>query len=108
MRRAKNAGCMTASSIGLKSGEYGGKNSTRIPLLVIRSDLSWCADIKVLFFNHLNDCLVFVYAAVVHDDYRVRSRVWVHEVEESIYKLRKVCSIEGPFNDDKAKYSIKK
>ena len=60
------------------------------------------------FFNHLDDCSVLMNAAVIHDDHRIGSRIWVHDTEESIYKLGKACSIEGPFNDVKTKDPIKR
>ena len=82
------------SSIGLKSGEYGGKNIARIPLLVIESDPLQFIVIKLPFFNHFNDCLILMDAAVIHDDHRVGSRVQVHDTEESIYKLSKTSSVE--------------
>jgi hypothetical protein len=48
------------SSIGLKSGEYGGRNSTRIPLETTRSEL--CNDVlKGLTVAQLAQVLLDVY-----------------------------------------------
>ena len=87
-----------ANSIRLKSGEYGGKYSHRIPLYNNQLRILWY-DNTLPGFNQVLDGRVFVDLAIVHYNHGIWRWEWSHVVEKSFNKGRKHLCAEQSLNN---------
>jgi len=72
-----------ASSMGLKSGEYGGRNSYFIPCSSHILNLVNEEKTDIPRVNEIQNLWMFVNPAVIHDDHRVRCWIGIHVVQEA-------------------------
>ena len=49
--------------------------------------------------NEIDDVRVLVYATIIHHNYRVWGRKWLHLIQGMFNKFVEGCSVESTFND---------
>lgn len=84
--------------MGLKSGEYGGRNSLRIPLSSVERAATRKARRMLLFVYHLCNILGFVNSTVIHNNDRLGTRKRVHLVQEATDELFEALCVVGTFH----------
>ena len=76
-------------AVGIRSAYPCKKFSTRI----FRKEL------HIPRLDEVEDVRVLVNAAIVHHNYRIRGRKWLHLIQRTLDEFVECCSVESAFND---------